>query len=113
MKPQINFPDFEKLDIRVGLIEKAEDHPNADKLYVLTVDFGKEIGKRTICAGLKPYMSVENLEGKKSIFLINLAPRELRGVTSEGMILAAGNDKKDSFTILCPEEDMEPGSKIS
>jgi len=113
MKPTISFSDWEKLDIRVGKILEVEEIPDSDKLYKLIVDFGKEIGKRTICAGLREYIPKENLKGKKSIFLINLEPRSLRGVESQGMILAAGNKEDDVFTILEPSQDLDEGTKVS
>lgn len=113
LKPLINFEDFEKLDIRIGKIISVEDHPDADKLYVLKVDFGEKIGTRTICAGLRQLIPKEKLEGKKCPFIINLAPRTLRGVESQGMILAAGNKEENKFTILTPSEDIEEGSRVS
>ena len=109
----IEFSDWQKLDLRIGEITKVEEIPNADKLYKLTVDFGKEIGERTICAGVKEYISKEKLEGRKSVFLINLEPRKLRGVESQGMILAAGSQEEDKFVLLEPNEDIPVGSKVS
>lgn len=113
MKPEINFDDWSKLDLRVGQITNAEDIESADKLYKLTVDFGSEIGQRTICAGIKPYVSKEDIKGKKSVFLVNLAPRKLRGIESQGMIIAAGSQAEDKFVLLQPSSDIEVGSKIS
>ncbi|MBU2504095.1 MAG: methionine--tRNA ligase, partial [Nanoarchaeota archaeon] len=100
MKEEINFSDWEKLDVRVGKIIEVEEIEGADKLYKLTVDFGSEIGERTICAGLREYLPKEKLKGKKSIFLVNLAPRKLKGVESQGMILAAGSKEENKFTLL-------------
>ncbi len=74
MKPQIPFQDWDKCDLRVGKITKVEDHPKADKLYVLEVDFSKEIGTRTIVAGLKNHYEKEQLKNKLGIFIINLQP---------------------------------------
>ena len=111
-KEQINYQDFEKLDIKIGLIKKAEPHPNADKLLVLTVDLGEE-QDRTICAGIKEYYKPEELEGKSSIFITNLAPRTLRGVESNGMIMAAGSQESKVFTLLTPEKAMKPGTSVS
>jgi len=128
---KIPFSDFSKLDMRVGKIIKVEDHPNADKLFVMTVDLGEE--ERTIVAGLKGFYSKEELEGKSSIFVVNLEPVSLRGVESNGMIMAASNgpaDKKsagpktsegqgevsgDKFEvkILIVDGDLEPGSRVS
>jgi len=113
MKPEINFDDFSKLDIRVGEIKEVEDIKGADKLYKLTVDFGSEIGERTICAGVKEYIPAEDLKGKKTIFLVNLAPRKLRGIESQGMILAAGSKEESKFTLLEPSEDIPVGTRVN
>src|SRR3989344_929775 len=112
MKPQIPFEDWEKCDLRVGKIVKVEDHSKADKLYVLEVEFGEEIGKRTIVAGLKKHYQKEELEGKSGVFIINLEPATLRGVKSEGMTLAASNEDKSFITILTTNEDITPGSRV-
>ena len=105
----ISYDEFKKLDIRVGLVENVEKVPKADKLYKLTVDIGTE--KRTLVAGLAEYYKGEELKGKKIIVLTNLEPRKLRGITSQGMLLAAEDGKIVSF--LTPEKDVKPGSKIS
>jgi methionyl-tRNA synthetase len=105
----ISYDEFKKLDIRVGLVEKVEKVPKADKLYKLTVDIGTE--KRTLVAGLAEFYKAEELKGKKIIVLTNLEPRKLRGITSQGMLLAAEDGKVVSF--LTPEKDVKPGSKIS
>ena len=108
-----NFPieDFSKLDLRVGIIKKAEKHPNADKLLVLTVDLA-ESSKRTIVAGLAQFYSVKQLKNKKAIFITNLAPVKLRGIESNGMILAASNEDKSIVSILQCDKDLEIGSKV-
>lgn len=111
-KETINFEDWDKLDIRIGKIMNVEDIEGADKLYKLTVNFGDE-GTRTICAGIKQYISKENLLNKKSPFIINLAPRKLRGIESQGMILAAGSKEENKFVILNPSDDIPEGSKVS
>ena len=109
----IHFEDWEKLDLRVGKIIKVKDHPNANKLYVLTVDFGEELGERTIVAGLREYCSPGDLEGKSAIFLLNLEPRVLRGVESEGMILAVISADESKACIITPDDDIDAGSKVS
>jgi methionyl-tRNA synthetase len=106
----LDFETFLSVDLRTGIISKAENHPNADKLYVLTIDDGTTTG-RTICAGLKEYYSIEQLEGKQIVFVANLKPRPLRGVNSQGMILAA-DDGQGSVSILTLESNMAPGSKV-
>jgi len=111
MKPLIPFSDWDKCDLRVGKILQVSDHPKADKLYILEVDFG-QLGKRTIVAGLKKHYEKEQLENKLGIFIVNLEPVTLRGIKSDGMTLAAVNDDESIIAILEPNKDIEPGSKI-
>ena len=96
------------MDIRVAVVEKVEDVPNADKLYKLTVNLGEE--QRTLAAGLKPYYKAEELEGKRIVMLANLEPKELRGIMSEGMLLAAVDG--DKVSVLSPDKDLPAGSNI-
>jgi methionyl-tRNA synthetase len=110
MTDTINFSDWQKLDLRVGKIIKVEDIENADKLYKLTVDIGNE--KRVVCAGIKEHYSKEKLKGKKIILFTNLAPRKLKGIESQGMILAAVNDEEGKVILLSPEKDIEVGAKV-
>ena len=111
MTSKIPYSDFEKLDLRVGLIKKAEPHPNASKLLVLTVDLG-EPADRTIVAGLKNHYTPSELEGKKAIFVANLEPAILRGIESNGMILAAVSQDESQIIFLTTEKDIKQGSKI-
>ena len=105
----IGIEDFQKLDIRIGTITNAERLEESKKLVKLAVDFGDE--SRTILAGIgKTIEDVETLKGKQAPFLINLEPKELAGVMSEGMILAATNE--DSPVLLTPVTEVDPGSKI-
>ena len=112
--PKIPYSDFQKLDLRVGTIQKAEPHPDADKLLILTVNFGKEDREspRTIVAGIKAYYSPEQLEGKQAIFVANLEPAKLRGIESNGMILAAV-ESEENIVILTPEKPVKEGTKVS
>lgn len=112
MKEKIKFSDWEKLQLVIGKIKKVEEHPNADKLYVLEVDLGEE-SPRTIVAGIRNFYKKEELENKKAVFVANLESTKIRGIESNGMILAATNKDKTKLTILCPEKDLEVGSKIS
>ena len=112
MQGIISFDDWSKIDLRVGKIMKVEEIEGADKLYKLTVDLGKEFGKRTVCAGIKKYYSKEDLKGKKIIIVANLQPRMLRGVESQGMILASVNKEETEVVLIVPEKDMEIGSKV-
>ncbi|GAJ18790.1 unnamed protein product, partial [marine sediment metagenome] len=107
-KELISYEDFQKLDIRVALVEKVEKVPKADKLYKLTVSLGEE--KRTLVAGLAQLYKADELTGKRIIILANLEPRKLRGITSEGMLLAA--DDGENVSILVPDKDISPGSTI-
>lgn len=108
----INFSDWEKLDLRVGKIAKVEDIEGADKLYKLTIDLGKVIGKRTVCAGLKKHYSKDELKNKKIILFVNLMPRKLKGIESQGMILAAVSEDESKVILLSPEKDIEIGAKV-
>jgi methionine--tRNA ligase beta chain len=109
----IEFGDWAKLDLRVGNVTEIEDVEGADKLYKLIVDLGKDIGKRTLCAGLKPYYKKEELKGKKIIVIVNLAPRKMRGIDSQGMLLAAVNEDESKVRLIQPDADIEVGSRIS
>ena len=113
VKPTIEFDDFLKADLRVGTIEKAELHPNGDKLLVLTVDFGP-LGKRTICAGIRQFYGSQEHElallvGVQAVFCINLAPRKMRGIESQGMILAAANDDHTRLGIVVASPSVASG----
>ena len=88
-----------------------KEHPEADKLYILEVEFSKS-DKRTIVAGLKNYYSKKDLKGKKAIFAVNLEPAKIRGVESNGMILAASTPDHKKVIILTVDSDIETGSKV-
>ena len=83
----IQYDDFVKLDMKMGTVLEVADHPNADKLIVMQVDLGTE--RRQIIAGLKGYCSHEQLLGAQIVVVTNLAPRKMRGMESQGMLLAA------------------------
>lgn len=104
------FSDWEKLDLRVGEIEEVEDIEGADKLYKLTINIGDET--RTVCAGIKKYYSKDDLKGKKIILIANLAPRKLRGIESQGMILAAVNKEESEIVLITSDSDIEVGSRV-
>ncbi|MFW9988122.1 MAG: methionine--tRNA ligase [Candidatus Odinarchaeota archaeon] len=107
-KELVSYEEFKKLDIRVALVENIEKVPKADKLYKLSIDLGDE--KRTVVAGLAKYYKPDDLKGKKIIVLTNLEPRKLRGIQSEGMLLAAVDG--DNVSILVPDKDLSPGARI-
>ena len=105
----ISIDDFAKVDMRVGLIEHAEPLEKSDKLMKLQVDFGS-LGKRQILSGVRKYLTVEDLQGKKGIFVTNFVPRMMMGHESQGMMLTAESDGK--LSILQPGADIAPGVKI-
>ncbi|TMU54733.1 methionine--tRNA ligase [Flagellimonas algicola] len=110
-KETITFDDFTKLDMRVGTIVEAEKMPKANKLLVLKVDTG--LDTRTIVSGIAESFSAEEIIGKKVTVLVNLAPRKLRGVESEGMILMTEN-QEGKLVFLNPDEDgVGNGESIS
>jgi methionyl-tRNA synthetase len=110
-KDMINFDDFTKLDMRVGTILEAEKMPKTKKLLVLKVDTGLDV--RTIVSGIAESFTPEEVVGKKVTVLVNLAPRALRGVESEGMILMTENPE-GKLVFLNPDEDeVENGTTIS
>jgi len=134
----VEFEDWSKLDLRVAQIKKVEDVAGADKLYKITIDVG-ELGERTICAGLKEYYDKKELKGKKIIYFSNLKPRMMKGIESQGMLLAASTEDAknsqanfgatesgavsthrqrqdsvghDKVVLISPEKDIENGSRI-
>ena len=114
MSDLVDFDTFSRLDLRVGKIINVENHPKADKLFILTVDFGKDIGTRTIVAGLKKFCDKSEIEGHFAIFVLNMEPTFLRGVRSEGMILAAVSSDDTKGCIILPKDSdaIEPGDKV-
>lgn len=105
----INFDEFAKVDLRVALIEKAEHVEGAKKLLKLTLDIGFE--KRTVFSGIKSAYAPEDLEGKLTVLVANLAPRKMKFGLSEGMVLAAGPGGKD-IHLLEPHSGAKPGQRI-
>jgi methionyl-tRNA synthetase len=105
----IEFPDFAKVDLRVARIAKAEHVEGADKLLRLTLDIGDET--RNVFAGIKSAYTPEELEGKLTVMVANLAPRKMKFGMSEGMVLAAGPGGKDLW-ILEPHAGAQPGMRI-
>lgn len=109
VKADIVYDDFDKIDLRVGKVLTAERVPKADKLLKLTVDLGFE--QRTILSGIAEYYQPEELVGKLVTVVANLAPRKIRGIESQGMLLMAGNDFGKLYSVG-PEKDIEPGSVV-
>ncbi|RLG63536.1 methionine--tRNA ligase subunit beta [archaeon] len=108
MQGLIDIREFEKLDIRVGKIIKAEKIPRTTKLLRLEVDVGNEI--RQLVAGIAEEYSPEELIGKLIVVLVNLKPKVIRGVASQGMLLAA--DVNGKPVLLTTDKPVPPGSKV-
>ena len=106
----ISIQDFKQVEMKVGKVLSVDDHPNADKLTVLRVDVGEE-RPRTLVAGLKPHYSGAELEGKSVVVVTNLTPARLRGIESQGMLLAALDG--DTVSVLMPDKPVAPGSAVS
>ena len=106
---EINFDEFAKIDLRVAKIIKAQHVDGADKLLQLTLDIGGET--RNVFAGIKSAYQPEDLEGKLTVMVANLAPRKMRFGLSEGMVLAAGPGGSDLF-VLNPDDGAEPGMRV-
>ena len=99
-----------EVELRVGKIVTVEDHPNADRLYVVKLDDGTNT-QRTICAGIKEYYSAADLQNMTVVFVANLKPRPLRGVVSEGMMLAA-DDGNGAVKLVTIDGDISTGSLV-
>lgn len=102
------FIDFSRLNLRIGKVEAVADHPNADKLYLLTADIGKKIN---LVAGLKDHYTSEELTGKSIVVVSNLEPTTIRGIKSEGMLLAA--EMKSIVSFLVPTREVSPGTPVN
>ena len=112
LKPEIAFPDFEKLDLRVGVVESCETVPKSSKLLKFVLDAGA-LGKRTIFSGIRAaYPEPEKLVGKEVVFVANLAPRKMSVGVSEGMILFAGEPGKGGGA-LSPTSPAGPGTEVT
>jgi methionyl-tRNA synthetase len=107
---KIAIEDFAKVEMRVGQIKTAERIVGADKLLKLTVDIGSEV--RQICAGIAQFYEPEALVGRKVVVVVNLAPRKLRGVESNGMIVAASVGPEGRPVLAAFTEDVEVGARL-
>lgn len=100
MKPPITYQDFEKLDIRIGTVTHAVIPEWSKKLIKFDVDFGPEIGKKTIFSGIKEWYDPNELVGRQFPFLINLEPKKMNGEESQGMMIMADAQKPILFSLL-------------
>ncbi|MFO7872086.1 MAG: methionine--tRNA ligase subunit beta [Candidatus Undinarchaeales archaeon] len=107
---QIDFNEFKKIELRAGKILSAEEIEGKDKIYKLNVDIGEE--ERTIVAGVAEYYKTEELEGKMIVVVKNLKPAKIAGIKSEGMLLAAYDDKENICVLISPEKEVKPGMQV-
>ena len=110
VKPEIQYDDFAKLDLKVGTITAAEKVAKADKLLKLEVDLGFE--KRTIVSGIALHFQPEDIVGKQVVVVANLAPRKMKGIESNGMILMA-EDADGKLKFINPDEAVANGASVS
>lgn len=110
IKPTVSFDVFEKIDIRVGTIQRVEDIEGADKVVRLIVDFGDH--ERTILAGIKmERQDPKEIEGKQALFVVNLEPRKMMGEVSEGMLFDIGYEDGISPALAVPEKPVQNGAR--
>ncbi|MCX5686788.1 MAG: hypothetical protein NTW09_04970 [Candidatus Omnitrophica bacterium] len=102
------YEDFKKLEFKIARIKEVNDHPNADRLYVIVVEVGDKT--KQIIAGIKPSYKKEDLIGREVVLVDNLDPAMLRGVESQGMILAASDEKGHS--VVMPDREVTLGSIV-
>jgi methionyl-tRNA synthetase len=102
------FEDFKKLEFRIAKIKEVNDHPNADKLYVIMLDLGDRT--KQVVAGIKNYYKKEDLIGRQVVMVDNLDPAILRGVESQGMILASSDE--NGMAVIGPAKEMKLGSVV-
>ncbi len=105
----ITIQDFSEVEMKVGRIVSVEDHPDADTLVIIRADVGEET-PRTLVAGLKDYYENEDMEGKLVVVVTNLEPARLRGVNSDGMLLAA--QEGDDVVLLTLDREIAPGASV-
>ncbi len=104
----VRLDEFRKLDIRIARVLEVNDHPNADKLFLLKIDTGEK--QKQIVAGIKNFYKKEDLVGKQIVVIDNLEPVTLRGESSEGMLLAAQGE--GTISVLIPDKPVKQGSKV-
>jgi methionyl-tRNA synthetase len=105
----ITLDDFNKIELKIATIKHAETHPNADRLLVLKIELGSE--ERQLVAGIRGHYTAEELIGKQIVVVTNIQPAKLRGVESQGMLLAARDG--EGIVILTPQKSVSAGAKVS
>jgi methionyl-tRNA synthetase len=110
LAPEVTYDQFAPLDLRVALVLEAERVPKADRLLKLTLDTG--LDRRTVLSGIAEHFAPEEVVGRRVILLANLAPRAMRGIESQGMILMADNPETGTLAFVQPDGDLPVGSCI-
>ena len=106
----ITIDQFRTIELRVGTVRSAEPHPNADRLLVLRVDLGGE--ERQVVAGIRAHYDPATLVGRQVIVVANLEPAKLRGVESQGMVLAVADEANNRVVLLRPDDAVTPGAVV-
>jgi len=106
----ITIDQFRTIELRVGTVRSAEPHPNADRLVVLRVDLGGE--ERQLVAGIRAHYEPATLVGRQVIVVANLEPAKLRGIESQGMVLAAADEANNRVVLLRPDDAVTPGAVV-
>jgi len=106
----ITIDQFRTIELRVGTVRSAEPHPNADRLVVLRVDLGGE--ERQLVAGIRAHYDPATLVGRQVVVVANLEPAKLRGVESQGMVLAAADEASNRVVLLRPDDAVAPGAVV-
>lgn len=115
MKPTIQFPDFAKLEIRIGRVVEASIPEGSEKLIRQVVDFGQELGRRVIFSGIQAWYKPDDLLGKQLPYVINLEPRKMMGEESQGMLMAAAPELAENdhgCVLLLPQASVVNGTAI-
>ena len=107
--PQITIEEFGRIELRIGTIREAKPHPNADRLLVLSVDLG-EPQPRQLVAGIRAAYDIRTLPGQQIVVVANLQPAMLRGVESQGMLLAASDG--EGLAVVAPGRRFAPGTRV-
>ena len=104
----VTYEEFRKIELKIARIKEVNDHPNADRLYVIIVEVGDKT--KQIVAGIKNFYKKEDLVGHEVVLIDNLDPAVIRGIKSNGMLLAASDDK--GVSIIAPDREMALGSMV-
>ncbi len=107
--PEISYEEFRRINLRIGVVTAAQDHPNADRLLLLTVDLGDGV-PRQLVAGIRGAYRAEEMIGKRVVVVANLKPATIRGVQSQGMVLATQD--ATGLSLLTPDRSVQPGSLV-